>query len=294
MADEKKKDELETAETTQQYPRATYQGQYDAALQELYKQVQNQKTPELTPYKGTPLDTSPFVYNAAEDALYQQYVDRYMQGGKQAMIDTMGQAAALTGGYGSSYGQAVGQQTYDNYMLGLNDKLFESYDRAFAADQARRQYEAAEGERQAQEQQYNNNLMLQLYQLESDKLNNLLGQTGALADTEYQRIFQEAQLRRELGDDSLLRQLLGMPVNTPVAYDPWGYGNGNETLGGGGGGDTYGWGDLIKDLGSGANPEQLQAVVGAPGSSVTQHQYDLSYAGQTASQQAQDYYKYYK
>ena len=238
MADEKKKDELETTETTQQYPRATYQGQYDAALQELYKQVQNQKTPELTPYKGTPLDTSPFVYNAAEDALYQQYVDRYMQGGKQAMIDTMGQAAALTGGYGSSYGQAVGQQTYDNYMLGLNDKLFESYDRAFASDQARRQMEAAEGERQAQEQQYNNNLMLQLYQLESDKLNNLLGQTGALADTEYQRIFQEAQLRRELGDDSLLRQLLGMPVNAPAAaYDPWGYGNGNETLGGGGGGD---------------------------------------------------------
>ena len=237
MADAKKKDELETTETTQQYPRATYQGQYDAALQELYKQVQNQKTPELTPYKGTPLDTSPFVYNAAEDALYQQYVDRYMQGGKQAMIDTMGQAAALTGGYGSSYGQAVGQQTYDNYMLGLNDKLFETYDRAFAADQARRQNEAAEGERQAQEQQYNNSLLLQLYQLESDKLNNLLSQTGALADTEYQRIFQEAQLRRELGDDSLLRQLLGMPENAPaVAYDPWGYGNGNETLGGGGSG----------------------------------------------------------
>lgn len=231
MADEKKKDELETEETTQQYPRSTYQGQYDAALQELYKQVQNQKTPEVTPYKGTPLDTSPFVYNAAEDALYQQYVDRYMQGGKQAMIDTMGQAAALTGGYGSSYGQAVGQQTYDNYMLGLNDKLFETYDRAFTADQARRQMEAAEGERQAQEQQYNNNLMLQIYQLESDKLNNLLGQTGALADTEYQRIFQEAQLRRELGDDSLLRQLLGMPVNAATAAaepNPWG-----DTIGGG-------------------------------------------------------------
>ena len=42
-----------------------------------------------------------FAYDLNGDALYQQYKDRYTQMGKQAMRDTMGQAAALTGGYGN-------------------------------------------------------------------------------------------------------------------------------------------------------------------------------------------------
>ena len=54
-----------------------------------------------------------FSYDINGDALYQQYKDQYVNLGQMAMKDTMGQAAALTGGYGSSYGQAVGQQQYD-------------------------------------------------------------------------------------------------------------------------------------------------------------------------------------
>ena len=34
-------------------------------------------------------------------------------------MDTAGQAAALTGGYGNSYAQTAGQQTYNQYLLGL-------------------------------------------------------------------------------------------------------------------------------------------------------------------------------
>ena len=52
---------------------------------------------------------------------YQQYKDHYTQLGKKAMQDTMGQAAALTGGYGSSYTQNVGQQAYISYMQQLGD-----------------------------------------------------------------------------------------------------------------------------------------------------------------------------
>lgn len=37
------------------------------------------------------------------------------------MQDTMGQAAALTGGYGSTYGEQVGQQAYNAYLQNLND-----------------------------------------------------------------------------------------------------------------------------------------------------------------------------
>lgn len=62
-----------------------------------------------------------FSYDLNDDAMYQQYRDRYIDQAGLAMKDTMGQAAALTGGYGSSYGQAAGQQAYDRTMQGLND-----------------------------------------------------------------------------------------------------------------------------------------------------------------------------
>lgn len=85
-----------------------------------------------------------FKYNVNEDALYQQYKDRYTQMGRTAMQDTMGQAAQLTGGYGSTYGQRVGQQTYDQYMQGLTDKIpelyqlaMDKYDRDYAYDKDR-------------------------------------------------------------------------------------------------------------------------------------------------------------
>lgn len=64
-----------------------------------------------------------FSYDVNGDALYKQYKDRYTQMGKQAMMDTMGQAATLTGGYGNSYAQNVGQQAYQGYMQQLTDKI---------------------------------------------------------------------------------------------------------------------------------------------------------------------------
>lgn len=111
-------------------PNASYTSPYDQQLKDLYTSITERK---------------PFEYNADDDAMYQQYKDRYVQLGQQAMRDTMGQAAALTGGYGSSYGQAVGQQQYDQYMLGLNDKAADLYAQAYAryqdeGEQARQNY----------------------------------------------------------------------------------------------------------------------------------------------------------
>lgn len=63
----------------------------------------------------------PFNFDINRDALYNQYKNNYMTQGKLAMQDTMGQAAALTGGYGSSYAQNVGQQAYQGYLQKLND-----------------------------------------------------------------------------------------------------------------------------------------------------------------------------
>ncbi len=76
---------------------------------------------------GKILDRKDFSYDVNSDALYQQYKDRYVQGGKMAMMDTLGKAATLTGGYGNSYAQAVGQQAYQGYLQGLNDKIPELY-----------------------------------------------------------------------------------------------------------------------------------------------------------------------
>ena len=68
-----------------------------------------------------------FSYDINADALYQQYKDQYIQQGKLASMDTMGQAAAMTGGYGNSYAQNVGQQAYQGYLQQLNNKVPELY-----------------------------------------------------------------------------------------------------------------------------------------------------------------------
>lgn len=73
-----------------------------------------------------------FSYDPNSDALYQQLADQYIQQGKLAMEDTMGQAAALTGGYGNSYAQSVGQQVYNQYLGKLNEVGLDLYDRAYA------------------------------------------------------------------------------------------------------------------------------------------------------------------
>ena len=97
---------------------------------------QSQWTDKLNGILDKILNRGEFNYDANADALYQQYKDRYMQQGKTAMQDTMGQAAALTGGYGNSYAQNAGQQAYNSYLQGLNDKLPELYQMALSKYQA--------------------------------------------------------------------------------------------------------------------------------------------------------------
>ncbi len=88
----------------------------------------------------------PFQYDPGADPLYGVTRDRYVQQGRMAMKDSMGQAASLTGGYGSSYGQAVGQQQYDASLLGLAELIPELYQTAYEryqdqGDALQRQYD---------------------------------------------------------------------------------------------------------------------------------------------------------
>lgn len=73
------------------------------------------------------LNREKFSYDLNGDMLYQQYKDQFVNQGKMAMMDTIGQASAMTGGYGNSYAQSVGQQTYQGYLQQLNDKIPELY-----------------------------------------------------------------------------------------------------------------------------------------------------------------------
>lgn len=93
-----------------------YQSNYADQIQGLLKDYENTKA---------------FQYDFNADPLYQQYKDQYIQQGKMAMQDTMGNAAALTGGYGSSYASTAGNQAYQASLNELNNVIPELYDRAY-------------------------------------------------------------------------------------------------------------------------------------------------------------------
>ena len=95
-------------------------GSYAFSNEELYNEIFNKI-----------MNREDFSYDLNGDALYQQYKDRYIQQGKMAMQDTMGQAAALTGGYGSSYASTAGNQAYQGYLQGLNDVIPELQQMAY-------------------------------------------------------------------------------------------------------------------------------------------------------------------
>lgn len=68
-----------------------------------------------------------FSYSLDDDILYRQYRDSYMSAGRMAMEDVSGQAAALTGGYGSTYAVSASAGAYENYLSKLSEKIPELY-----------------------------------------------------------------------------------------------------------------------------------------------------------------------
>ena len=89
-----------------------YTSSWQTQLNDILQQIQNRKE---------------FSYDLNADVLYNQYKDQAMLQGQKAMMDTMGQAQAMTGGYGNSYAQSVGQQAYQDQLQQLNDKVPELY-----------------------------------------------------------------------------------------------------------------------------------------------------------------------
>ena len=75
----------------------------------------------------------PFAYDMNKDPLFQQYMASALETGKMAMQNTMGQAAALTGGYGSTYATSAANQQYNAYIQDAYDNLPAYYQLAMQA-----------------------------------------------------------------------------------------------------------------------------------------------------------------
>ena len=149
----------------QTYTPTTYQ--QSSTLTNLWDTISNWETPtwdrenntwwnKLTSTMNDIENREDFSYDVNGDALYQQYKDQYVNLGKMASADAMGQASAMTGGYGNSYAQTVGQQTYQGYLQQLTDKIPELYE-----------------------------LALSKYNSEGEELYNKLSAYGNLYSTEY-------------------------------------------------------------------------------------------------------------
>ena len=76
-----------------------------------------------------------FEYDVTQDTLFQQALSSAMQSGKTAMQDTIGQASALTGGYGSTYATSAGNQAYNAYIQDAYADLPQYYQMALEAYQ---------------------------------------------------------------------------------------------------------------------------------------------------------------
>lgn len=86
----------------------TYTSRYQNQIDDLTRQILNREA---------------FSYDPEKDPTYQQYKESYTRSGERAMQDTLGQVSARTGGLASSYAGSAAQQTYDNYMGALADKI---------------------------------------------------------------------------------------------------------------------------------------------------------------------------
>lgn len=73
-----------------------------------------------------------FTYDYSTNPLYQQYAQEYQRGGQLAMKDAMAESAALTSGYGNTFAQQLGQQTYQRYMEDMAAQIPQLQQAAYA------------------------------------------------------------------------------------------------------------------------------------------------------------------
>lgn len=139
------------------------------------------------------LNREKFSYNINADPLYNQYREEYVKNGKKAMLDTIANATALTGGYANSYAVSAGNQSYNDYLNNLNEIALDLYDRAYSSYQD-------EGKLNLEKLEILNDLDKSDYEKYSDVLDDyynngeyLLKKLSDMSESEYERFLDELE-----------------------------------------------------------------------------------------------------
>ena len=194
---EKSETILQAEETLRQLEASspTYSSQWQSQINQYLNQIMNR---------------DPFSYNFNDDALYQQYKDIYTQMGLMSMMDTMGQAAAMTGGYGNSYAQTVGQQAYNQQLSELNNIIPELYQMAYdrytaEGDQLYKQYGML-----MDQENLDYNRYLDSYNQWASKLDYTAGQVNSMAADEYNKWLDGYNQKKDEYDIAMEEYLRGV------------------------------------------------------------------------------------
>ena len=113
------------------------------------------------------INNSKFSYDVNQDALYNQYKERYTAMGNAAMQEAQADATALTGGFANSYAESAGQNAFNSYISQLQNVIPQLY------SQSRTNYDADLANLYNKANLYSS-LNQQAYQQWSDKYNQLL------------------------------------------------------------------------------------------------------------------------
>ena len=155
----------------------------DAYLKGQLSKIQNGKTSysdQINSLMSQISGRDKFSYDVDNDPLFQQALASAMNSGKSAMQDTIGQASALTGGYGSSYATTAGNQAYNAYIEDAYNNLPQYYQMALDAYNA-------EGDEMYRQ--------LGMYQTadetEYGRMLNAYDTTGAYRDRLYNEAYQQ-------------------------------------------------------------------------------------------------------
>ena len=121
-----------------------------------------------------------FKYDINDDQLFQTAKEQYMQLGKAAMADTIGQASAMTGGYGNSYAATAGAQAYNAHIQQLNNSVGDYYSMALKAyenetNRLQGVFSAYQGDRATEQNEWKGNwdVYNTLYSTYANDLHNL-------------------------------------------------------------------------------------------------------------------------
>ena len=167
-----------------------------------------------------------FSYDVNADALYNQYKDQYIQQGRLAMMDTMGQAQAMSGGYGNSYAMSAGQQAYNAQLNNLNEIVPELYEQAYnryrdETSDLYNQYGLMSSERDAEMSAYNTELSNYYNQLNTamNRENTIYGREyGEYADA-YNRAY--GQYRDNVADSQWADQFQFTKDQADISNQQW-------------------------------------------------------------------------